>query len=603
MLGAVLSFLQTSCEPGPEEVPPDNVSVSSEALFGASTQNDTTDYVRAVAQMLTVDGWNCSGSLVASDKILTAAHCLCHGSPAYVWFADNGGSKQVDSNGNLLESWPVLDWWFPANAKMCGDYVTWSDDDPDNHSAWNIAILQIGKSTQQNRLPPFPQTPILLGDPTAAWTSGRIQPFPVDPSDPLRNTYPGSYYQAVGYGTNGPQDMTQNCFGCSTRRLGLLTNVSFGNDTCGIASWDCYNTPIFRASSAKAGNTAEASGGDSGGPLVFLDTVTNKKVIGAVYSGYVLSFISTEGTKMRWAPTGTADNADLLWQTLGLPYTETLNSIKQHVAIYARAAAYVDDRAKVIKVVNGVQLGVDVLAGSAGMRIGADAIAGNVRARGNIELADRSQVGSVISTGSVVRGMNVTASSIVQAEYMRFEDFSLSAPAYTSVGPSATIESGNTVPLPPGKYGYYSVRGGGVLNIAPGLYQFADLNLESNSIVRRTDINANAKTWIFIYQSGYSSINLKGKLLAPDGAMFIGIPGNPSPPPATYVFINDQFDATLVAPNAWVDADLSSQHASLVGSIFGDTVYFHQGAVLGYIPFTSNWTPVCTSGGGFTNCN
>lgn len=85
---------------------------------------------------------------------------------------------------------------------------------------------------------------------------------------------------------------------------------------------------------------------------------------------------------------------------------------------------------------------------------------------------------------------------------------------------------------------------------------------------------------------------------SPDGQAFVvGF----AAPNSNYVFINQQFNATIVAPKADVNADLSSAHASLVGSVFAKSLTFHQGSVLGWVPFAGNWTPTCSSGN--TNCN
>jgi hypothetical protein len=202
-------------------------------------------------------------------------------------------------------------------------------------------------------------------------------------------------------------------------------------------------------------------------------------------------------------------------------------------------------------------------------------------------------VGDVTTTSSVTRGNNVTAGNIVQATYVHPEGISLSPPPFTPGGPNQEITNNTVVNLSPGVYGDVTVRQNGILGFSRGLYQLNSLTVNAGGIVRRDGSADTAKTWIFIY--GTDTPDIEGPLYANPGTVLVGIPNS------AYVFISNQFDATIVAPKASVNADLSSAHASLVGSIFAESLTFHQGSVLGYSPFTSNWTPVCTSGN--TNCN
>jgi hypothetical protein len=497
-----------------------------------------------------------------------------------------------------FEEFPVTGWTAPSNNHPCGDYATLSDDDPDFYAAWDLAVLYLGPSAQQNRLPPITPVKVFLGDNGVAWSNGRLKPFKADPSTGLQ-TGDTPYYQAAGFGRNvATLEEGSGCLGCNIRRWAGMTNVSFAADSCGIIpSIDCYDTPRWRAASISAGNTAEFSRGDSGGPLVMLDSVTGEQVIVGTASGYYHDPLYSDDHMLRWSQTGV--NNDFIWEKLGLPYTDTLTDIRQHAAVYVNGGGVnIDDRAKVIKVQNGIQYGADIIQSTTDStsyynRIGVEAVTGNIRAKDTISLADRCQVGDVTTTSSVTRGNNVTAGNIVQATYVHPEGISLSPPPFTPGGPNQEITNNTVVNLSPGVYGDVTVRQNGILGFSRGLYQLNSLTVNAGGIVRRDGSADTAKTWIFIY--GTDTPDIEGPLYANPGTVLVGIPNS------AYVFISNQFDATIVAPKASVNADLSSAHASLVGSIFAESLTFHQGSVLGYSPFTSNWTPVCTSGN--TNCN
>jgi hypothetical protein len=531
--------------------------------------------------------------------MLTSAHCLCSNPTTItVQFARDNGTLAVSGEADF-EEFPVTARSFPSMAQVCGtDYATYSDDDPDFYAAWDIAVLNLGPSTQQNRLPPITPVKVFLGDNDAAWSAQRLKPFRADPSGGLQ-TGDTLYYQAAGFGKNvATLDEGSGCLGCNLRRWAGMNSVTFASDSCTPLDpeIDCYDTPRWRAATVSAGNTAEFSKGDSGGPLVMLDSVTGDQVIVGTASGFYDDPLYTEDHVLRWSQTGV--NNDFIWERLGLPPTATLANVKQTAAVYVNGGGvFIDDRAKVIKVQNGVEYGADIVQSSTYSsiyfnRVGVEALVGNVTAKDRVYLADRCRVGNVTSTSWISRGNAVASGNITQGTYVHPEGLSLSAPSYNPSGrPNKEIMNRATLYLTPGAYGDVTVRQGGTLVLRGGLYQFKSLTVNAGGFVRRTDLNDSAKTWLFIYGT---TMDFQGQLYANMGTVLVGLPNS------TYVFINNQFVATLVAPKASVNADLSSAHASLVGSVFAASLTLHQGSVIAYVPFTSNWVPVCTSG--YTNC-
>jgi hypothetical protein len=245
LLGVVLSFLQTGCEPGQQDgLPPDSVSASSQPLLGSTWSDDTSDFVRAVARIVGPAG--CSGTLVAPDKILTAAHCLCKGSPNYVWFAQDNGAKPPIPDAGTVESWPVTASYAPADAEVCAPYFADAGtDDVAYHVAWDIALLVIGKSgPPYNRLPPFPQVPVFLGDPGAAWATKRLAPFPLSPTNAYKVDHQnGVYYQIVGYGKAIPF----NWGAWSMSRLQIVAAAACSTPRQSCWQMACYRWPIPHA--------------------------------------------------------------------------------------------------------------------------------------------------------------------------------------------------------------------------------------------------------------------------------------------------------------------------------------------------------------------
>jgi hypothetical protein len=291
----------------------------------------------------------------------------------------------------------------------------------------------------------------------------------------------------------------------------------------------------------------------------------------------------------------------------------SINGLRYYGAVVKKSYAYINDRAQVIEVKDDVTSGADGITGTGlrgyldsglSARIGVEARVGTVWGRWNLDLADRSTVNAAISSQYVKRGNGVSVGTITQGEYVRFPDFSLSAPpkscdpSMTLLCPSYTVERGQSLDLPPGEYLRVAVRGGGTLNVGSGFYQFAELTLEAGSVLQRTETNNDAKTWIFVYNDFDMRSNgmyFQGKILAAPETMLVGVTRG------RWVFISDQFDATLIAPESEVNIDSASQHASLVGAVFANGLTLHQGGVIGFVRFTSPWVPTCTSG--HTGCH
>jgi len=558
-LGIVSAFAMSGCGADIGEY---EVATDQDPLFGSVTETSNRPFVLATALVMTTTG-TCSGTLVSPTRVITAAHCLCEGSAVSVSFAQLPGAQ-----------FPVVSATWPPNAKVCGDdWSTTSDEDPVAYSPWDVAVLTIG--------------PDAAGMPPAVTP---VVPYLADPDIGLDTQRIRQGIWAVGYGTNAPAEWTpDNCLGCGTRRSGPINNVSMVSDACDVPfEVDCFRARLWRAAGIEGGEITEFARGDSGGGLFLnVDSGATEYLVGVCSHFYD----GDPANKQRWAPLG--HSGDFLWDAIGLPPTLTLAEQLANTAIYGKGPVRVNDRARVV-IPGNANNGRRVVAGGY-VRIGVDALAGDVRARDSVEVADRGRAGSVQSSRRIYIRNGATTGATLEGEFMKFEDFSLSVPFPSSSTPLQVVESGVTRTLAAGPQGSWAVRAGGVLRLTdPGVYVFTQLSLDANSTVQALA----TPVWIYVMSS---HLQFHGRLISSGSRAMVGAPN------AQGGTILNEFHATLVAPNALIHADMVAG-AKIAGSVFAREFELHQGRFLEHVPFASAanvpypWIPTCPPGA-FTPCS
>lgn len=541
------------------------IATREENLWGQVTTTSTRPFVLASAFMMMSDDSGCSATLVAPDRLITAAHCLCDTSTGNVVFAQlpNAEFKIVDA------SWP-------SNAKVCGDdWMTTSDEDPVAYSPWDVAVLTIAPDQMTGQLPGITPVTPYLADTDIGFDTGRI----------------AQSIWAVGYGNNVPAEWDPDaCIGCGVRRSGPLEEVEMASDPCDVPlEVDCFRARILRARAIDGGEITEFSQGDSGGGL-FLNVdrfATGMESLVGVASHY----LDDDENKQRWAPLG--HSGDFLWDALGMPPTFTLAQQLVGTAIYGRGHVRVNDRARVV-IPGNPNSGRRVVAGGY-VRIGVDAFAGDVRARDSVEVADRGRTTSVQTSRRLYVGNGANTGPSLQGEFMKFDDFSLAVPFPNPTTPLQVVESGQIRTLTAGPQGNWAVRSGGTLRLSqPGVYIFSELSLNSNSTLQAFT----TPVWIYIMSS---QLQLHGRVMSSASRVMVGAPN------ALSGGILGEFQATLVAPNALIHADMVAG-AKIAGSIFVREFELHQGRFFEHIPFANAagvahpWVPTCPPGA-FTPCS
>jgi len=479
-----------------------------------------------------------------------------------------GGSVQLaDSNGTPLpETFPVLNAVI-LDSRMCGSPLSSTDWDA-YYAPWDVAVLTIGPGDVSGALPNVATIPVSLDVPSIARNEGLL----------LDEVW------VVGYGANAPisflPDGSCGQAGCGERKAGRVMQWDSEFDSCdGGFEVDCWVAPF----SIHAGNNLEVSAGDSGGGL-FFNVGSNVQVAG-VTSGWNEH---SDETRSRWAQTGNARNAEFIWTELNLPYTITLDQQVSDTAVYARRLVKINDRGHVIEPGTNF-VGARVVSGEATF-VGPDALAGDIWARSQVRLHDRSETGNIRTYSTILPGQDVVTGVRSQGRFMKFEDFALDVPF--SSGGTSFLEippSGGIQTLPPGPYPDVTIRAGSNVRLTSGVYSFEGLELEPQSHVL-TDTTSGP---VWIYVVGHQNVVLKGTVSGIAGEVFVGIPS------ASRVFLYGQFSATLVAPHAFVDANMSP-NATLDGSFFVDSLELHQGRFIHHFPFLHDWVPTCSNG--YENC-
>lgn len=554
-----LGVLIIGCSAGVDATGADPIAHDDAALLGDVNQIDAHPFIPAVVKVNLHDISDkflggCSGTVIAPNKVLTAAHCFCGA-------VDHGYIKLADSAGNLTTpQFPFSFWQNPADALVCGSsWATLSNDDALAHSPKDVAVI-----TLPAPLPGIIPASIFLGDPEIAYNT-RLVPK----------------YWAVGFGKNAPAASSPDdkCLGCDVRRSGELNTVRPERDSCGIGEVDCWPGVLWSAPSFKGGANIMTSLGDSGGPLFF-----NVDTKGAVVSGVSSSWYDGDDSASRWATLGA--NADFLWDAIGWAPTLTMDQQRAQTAIYVKRMLLINDRAHVE---GDGHTGARVVAAAGPVRIGVEAFVGEVRSRGPINLEDRSRSGNVYSSNVVAATPAAIATSKLSAEFQKFEDFNIASPFAGQSGRQFLGPDQNAT-LPPGIHASLTVNARSNLTLQKGLHIFDDLTLESGS----TLTFGPEPTWVFLTTS--NNIALRGRVVGTASRLLVAAPNS------SWVILGDSWSGTLVAPKANIIADMVT-NATLTGSFFSDSFELHQGRYLFHAPFAGNWIPTCTLANGFDGCS
>jgi hypothetical protein len=206
-----------------------DIATSEENLWGQVTTTSTRPFVLASAFMM-MPSSGCSATLVAPDRLITAAHCTGN-----IVFAQLPNAQ-----------FPIVGASWPSNAKVCGDdWATTSDEDPVAYSPWDIAVVTIGPDPMTGQLPGITPVTPYLADTDIGFDTGRI----------------AQSIWAVGYGNNVPAEWDPNaCIGCGVRRSGPLEDVEMASDPCDVPlEVDCFRARILRARAIDGGEITEFS--------------------------------------------------------------------------------------------------------------------------------------------------------------------------------------------------------------------------------------------------------------------------------------------------------------------------------------------------------
>lgn len=579
------------------------VSESSQELFGDQSENNTQLPTLATALLTFNDNGSCSAVLVEPNMLLTAAHCFCGSDetysaiPAVVQFANNNGVVQSTQ-------WPVVSWVLHPRVatqnKMCGTVNRNGVDDPAHNAPWDLAVITIASSPTTGALPPFTPIEPFLGNIFFGELTGQLR------TSVTSGGVTTSALWLAGYGDNAPLSWTPDrCVGCNTRRSGSLNSAAFTTrragglaggafcDPFGLLLFyrDCYTNYMITAQSIETPGTAniEISSGDSGGGIFYNVGSAIPTVVAGIASIVSRDFADLDA--QRWAPTGDDDGAfetsDWLAATLGRGFARTLANTRARAAIRATGDIRINDRAHVED--SPDEFGTGSLVAGGYVRLGVEAVVeGDVDARGDVEMADRSRVdgfsGVRSSLGVQVGNGASAAGGISAGVYMRFEDFNLSVPFTAGTTPLTVANDGHVELFAGGDVGDVVVRARGSLTVHQGLHVWKSLLVEHDA-----HVSVSSDTWIFVMDGGHS-VMLRGFVHSPvvqgKATFLLGAPN------ATSVIFGSDFTGALVAPNAWVTADMVDG-AVLVGSFHVANFELHQGRFLKHRPFAGNWIPSC----------
>jgi hypothetical protein len=263
------------------------------------------------------------------------------------------------------------------------------------------------------------------------------------------------------------------------------------------------------------------------------------------------------------------------------------------LAIYGGGSVKLNDRAKILSVNQDSCLSDSCysdVASFSSVRVGNDAVVGNVRAQKDVFLSDRAQVkGEVKALGGLSWGNGVG----MRYGYFAAEPFAsggisllfkvtLAGPiAFPTSTQSPSVDRNIVLHLQPGAYQNVTVQSGGGIRIGSGTYYIQNLTLEPGATVYQSGVSR-----VFINRNWIHRGTIVGK---PEDLLF-GYMGT-SP-----VHLESKLVGTLLAPRADVilqggnyNLPVYESHRGAVYS--GGSVEVHQDTRFVFAPFLHPWSP------------
>jgi hypothetical protein len=562
-----------------------------QAMVGAVASNNTGPHVNA-SGFLTINNTDgsrtgCSGTLVAPNQVLLAAHCVRCGDRQAIACTtppDCGFVQFANLSGTLSSASPK----FPIAAMF-------------SHPS-SVGLCTEDGGGIPEKVPFDIAVATIL--PVPGGTLPTITPVPLHLDF---DTFLQAPAWVVGYGTPT----------VGTRMSGIMTPTPVSKtENCGDPfDFDCWDDPLWAAPSRALGSNIDLMAGDSGGGLFFNVTSTTARVAG-VRSGELQE---TTADAQRWAKTNLViETAPWLFQRVGLSPHVTLADQRANGTIYARGAVHLNDRAHVMNSMNqnetqGGSVVVNSNAGPAGtIFMSTDTVAGTLWARNRIELRDRATVTGDVHTylsawgpgqgilPHLVLGNNVRIlGQQFIGQFMQFEDFGLTIP-WSSSTTAPPIEIRNDVvgaTIAPGRYSSVTFRARSETTLRHGVYVFRSWLSEPDSRIFFDTFDG--PVWVYIDGNTYTEF--KGTFIGEPTRILFGFPVPTPQTPNVGIGLYGQWKGTLVAPHGVVTGDMSAG-ATLDGTFFPLSFLLHQGRYVRRAPFIGPWVPACAPGS-FTNCN
>jgi len=212
--------------------------------------------------------------------------------------------------------------------------------------------------------------------------------------------------------------------------------------------------------------------------------------------------------------------------------------VEQQPSIVARQGIQVDDRAAVA--VSGA-VPTLVALGPQGVKIGVEAVVGDVFSIGAISLADRAHaLGTLVSQAAITRGNGVVTGVTQQFSTVvtgTFPDFS--HPAVSTGSTDVILQPDQVRSLAPGHYRSLVVNSRAKLTLSPGAYSFTSVDFEPQST---------------LFLSGATELDLTQSLIWRGGVSMS--PGTPLPTVfysgTNQIVLETNGSLHLIAPNAFV---------------------------------------------------